>query len=82
VTCFGFLDFWAWVRHDPFQDMAQNPKRSGKNEQGEYAKFTTLLDRLLSVPHEKIKAKLDAEKADKQARPKRASSGHAFGEKN
>jgi hypothetical protein len=61
--------------------MAQRPKPSAKNEQGEFAKFTSLLDRLLSVPHDKIKAKLDAEKADKRARPKRASAGHAFGEK-
>jgi hypothetical protein len=57
--------------------------QANKSDQpGEFAKFTNLLDRLLSVPHDKIKAKLDAEKADKQARPKRASSGHAFGEKD
>jgi hypothetical protein len=61
--------------------MAQRSKPSGKNEQSEYANFTNLLDRLLSVPHAKIKAKLDAEKAAKKARPKRASSAHASGEK-
>ena len=56
--------------------------RQGSSDQpGEFSKFTNLLDRLLSVPHDKIKAKLDAEKADKKARPKRASSGHAFDEK-
>jgi hypothetical protein len=57
-------------------------RQANKSDQpGEFAKFTSLLDRLLSVPHDKIKAKLDAEKADKRAKPKRASSGHAFGEK-
>jgi hypothetical protein len=56
--------------------------RQAKSDQpNEYVKFTNLLDRLLSVPHDKIKAKLDAEKAAKRARPKRASSGHASGEK-
>jgi hypothetical protein len=56
--------------------------RQGSSDQpGEFAKFTNLLDRLLSVPHDKIKEKLDAEKADKRAKPKRASSGHASGEK-
>jgi hypothetical protein len=62
--------------------VATNPKQSGKNETGEYANFTNLLDRLLSVPHSKIKAKLDEEKAAKRARSKRASSGHASGEKD
>jgi hypothetical protein len=47
---------------------------------GEFDKFTNLLDRLLSVPHSEIKAKLDAEKATKRTRTKRASSGHASGE--
>ena len=50
-----------------------------KNE-NEFGNFTNLLDRLLSVPHSKIKAKLDAEKAEKRTRSKRASSGHASGE--
>ena len=61
--------------------MANHPKPSAKNETGEFGKFTNLLDRLLSVPHDKIKAKLDEEKAAKRARPKRASSGHASDEK-
>ena len=32
----------------------------------EYKNFTDLLDRVLSVPHSEIKAKLDAEKAAKK----------------
>jgi hypothetical protein len=62
--------------------MANHPKPSAKNEQGEFGKFTNLLDRLLSVPHSKIKAELDAEKAAKRTRTKRVSSGHASGEKH
>jgi hypothetical protein len=58
--------------------MAQSPKPSAKNEQGEYARFTNLLDKLLSVPHSKIKAELAAEKQKKRAPRKRAASGHAF----
>jgi len=58
------------------------PDPSGKNETGDFGKFTNLLDRLLSVPHSKIKAELDAEKERKKRTPKRrASSGHASGEK-
>ncbi len=62
--------------------MPQKPTRSApaKNE-NEFGNFTNLLDRLLSVPHSKIKAELDAEKAAKRMRPKRVSSGHASGEK-
>jgi hypothetical protein len=58
-------------------------RQANKSDQpGEFSKFTNLLHRLLSVPHDKIKAKLDEEKAAKRARPKRASSGHASGEKD
>jgi hypothetical protein len=52
--------------------MAQSPE--------EFNNFTRLLDKLLSVPHSKIKAKLDAEKLHKSTPRKRAASGHAFGE--
>lgn len=45
--------------------------------ENEYTKFTGLLDKLLSVPHSKIKAELDAEK-QKRAPKKRAAVGHAF----
>jgi hypothetical protein len=58
------------------------PAAPAKNEQGEFGKFTNLLDRILSVPHSKIKAELDAEKEAKRTRSKRASSGHASGEKD
>jgi hypothetical protein len=44
----------------------------------EYTKFTGLLDKLLAVPHSKIKAELDAEKQKKRTRRKRAAVGHAF----
>jgi hypothetical protein len=58
--------------------MAHNPKPSAKNETGEYARFTNLLDQLLSVPHDKIKAELGAEKQKRTPKRKRATSGHAF----
>jgi hypothetical protein len=61
--------------------MPQTPTRPAapaKNEQGEFGKFTRLLDRLLAVPHSKIKAELDAEKRKRNPKRKRAASGHAF----
>jgi hypothetical protein len=61
--------------------MPKHSKSPAKNPTGEFGRFTNLLDRLLSVPHSKIKAELDAEKEAKRTRPKRASSGHASGEK-
>jgi hypothetical protein len=58
-------------------------RQANKSDQrGEFSKFTSLLDKLLSVPHSKIKAELDAEKATKRTRTKRVSSGHASGEKD
>ena len=64
--------------------MAQKPIHQSDpgKEQGEYGRFTRLLDRLLTVPHSKIKAELDAEKAAKRTRTKRVSSDHASGEKD
>jgi hypothetical protein len=50
------------------------PKPSAKNEQGEYAKFSNFMKRLVAVPHSEIKAQLDAEKRAKKQRSKRASS--------
>jgi hypothetical protein len=44
----------------------------------EFGNFTNLLDKLLAVPHSKIKAELDAEKRKKRASKKRAAVGHAF----
>lgn len=37
----------------------------------EFAKFDTAMTDLLKVPHSKIKAQLDAEKATKKRKPKR-----------
>ncbi len=55
----------------------QHPQPSAKNESGEFGNLSRLLDRLLRVPHSKIKAELEAEKngATKQ---RRASVGHAY----
>jgi len=58
----------------------QKPTRSepsAKNETGEFGNFTRLLDRLLRVPHSKIKAELDAEKLGRTQK-KRASVGRAY----
>ena len=44
----------------------------------EYDKFDQMMHRLIKVPHSKIKAKLDAEKAEKKRKPKKTSaSGRA-----
>jgi hypothetical protein len=59
----------------------RSSRQGSSDKPGEFSKFTNLLDRLLSVPHDKIKKELDAEKAGKR-KTKRASSGHAFGEKD
>jgi hypothetical protein len=49
----------------------------------EYERFDATMRRLISVPHSKIKAKLDAEKAAKKRKPKRTSaSGRASGGKD
>jgi len=59
----------------------QKPTRStnpAKNEQGEFGKFDDLLGKLLSVPHSKIKAELDAEKKRPKQPRDRARRKHAF----
>jgi hypothetical protein len=40
----------------------------------EYNRFTELADKLLSVPHSEIKAKLDAEKNAKKRKKSKVSS--------
>jgi hypothetical protein len=40
----------------------------------EYGKFTSLMDKLIKVPHSEIKAKLDAEKRAKKRKKSRSSS--------
>ena len=58
--------------------MANHPKLSAKNEQGEFSNFDDLLGKLLSVPHSKIKAELEAEKNKPKAPRDRARRKHAF----
>jgi hypothetical protein len=53
--------------------LASHPKRSAKNEPGEFDKFKNFARQVLSVPHSKIKAQLEAEKQEKLAK-KQASS--------
>ena len=56
--------------------MANHPKASAKNAEGDFGQFTNFMRRLVAVPHSEIKAKLDAEKLAKKRQKKRAS-GHA-----
>jgi hypothetical protein len=62
--------------------VAQKPtrQRDPSKEQDEFGNFSRLLDKLLSVPHSKIKAELDAEK--RAPKRKRAASGRAFSDTN
>jgi len=59
--------------------VSQKPTRSApaKNE-NEFGNFSDLLDKLLSVPHSKIKAELEAEKKRKKHPRDRARRKHAF----
>jgi hypothetical protein len=59
--------------------MKSKPKNP-TGDQGEFVNFTRLLDKLLSVPHSKIKAELETEK--RTPKRKRAASGHAFSDTN
>jgi len=58
--------------------VTNHPKSWGKNEQREFGNFTQLLDKLLSVPHSKIKAELEAEKKRRRQPRDRAIRGHAY----
>jgi hypothetical protein len=53
--------------------VANPPTTSGKNDTGDFNRFTEFTRRVLSVPHSEIKAKLDAEKAAKRTPKRRAS---------
>jgi hypothetical protein len=53
---------------------ADRPKRPAKNAKGEYATFAEALKKVLSVPHSRLKAHLEAEKRKKQSKP----SSHAL----
>ncbi len=60
--------------------MSQKPTRPGqsaKNVTGDFGKFTDFMRRLVAVPHSEIKAKLDAEKLEKQQRKKVSSASRA-----
>jgi hypothetical protein len=60
--------------------MSSHPKPSGKNDSGEYATFENALRTVLSVPHSKLKSKINAEK---RKRVKRSSvSSRASGAKD
>ena len=52
-----------------------------KKSSNEYDNFAALLKSVVQVPHSDIKAKLDAEKAAKKRRVKRASSSRVKGAK-
>jgi hypothetical protein len=54
------------------------PANPAKSEPGEFQNFTHLLDRLLKVPHSKIKAELEAEKKRAKKPRDRARRGHAY----
>jgi hypothetical protein len=58
----------------------QKPTRQSDpaKEQGEFGNFTRLLDKLLTVPHSKIKAELEAEKNRTKTPRDRARRNHAF----
>ncbi|MGC1372613.1 MAG: hypothetical protein WA824_10795 [Candidatus Sulfotelmatobacter sp.] len=63
--------------------MSQKPTRSSDpgKEQSEFGKFSRLLNKLLSVPHSKIKAELEAEKSQPRKldwATNRAKRRHAY----
>ena len=63
--------------------MANRPKTSAKNDQGEFSRFENFMRRLVSVPHSEIKAKLDAEKrAKERKRTSKASVSRASSDKD
>lgn len=52
-------------------------------KENEFNNFDRMMQRLIQVPHEKIKAKLEAEKAAKKRKPKKTSaSGRVSGGKD
>jgi hypothetical protein len=46
--------------------MANHPKPSAKNDEGEYANFQRALKKVLSVSHSEIKVRLNAAKLARQ----------------
>ena len=57
--------------------MPTKPAQSAKSDSGDFDRFKNFMQRLVAVPHSEIKAKLDAEKAAKMRKPKRASASRA-----
>ncbi len=71
----------AKIKTHGHTNMANHPKVPAKNPTGEFGNFTKLLDKLLSVPHSKIKAELEAEKSQPRKRDwstNRAKRRHAY----
>jgi hypothetical protein len=56
--------------------MAGRPTSPAKNVEGDFGQFTEFMRKLVAVPHSKIKARLEAERAGKRT-PKRVSPGPA-----
>jgi hypothetical protein len=56
-------------------NVPQKPTQTGKNDAGNFGRFTDFMKRLVAAPHSEIKAALDAKKrAKKRKRASRASS--------
>jgi len=69
-------------KSQPYIAVSQKPHHSepsAKNESGEYATFENALKTVLSVPHKKLKSKLDAEK---RKRVKKSSASREAGERD
>jgi hypothetical protein len=64
------------------QPKPKGPSHSAKNVAGDFGKFTNFMRRLVAVPHSEIKAKLDAEKQEKQRRKAQSSADRASSEKD
>jgi hypothetical protein len=56
---------------------ASRPTLSAKNETVDFAQFTDFMRRVVTVPHSKIKARLDAEKQAKR-KSTDASASHGI----
>jgi hypothetical protein len=54
--------------------MANRPTSPAKNVEGDFGQFTDFMRKLVAVPHSKIKAQMEAEKAEKRTHPKRRAS--------
>ena len=53
--------------------LKNHPKPSAKNESGEYATFSMALQKVLTVSHTELQARLSADKQAKQNGKKRVS---------